>query len=75
MPRPISVADKAIAKTALTEMFVDFSDAEGEPYPAGTAGLIADELLSAASRVKFQPSTRQLVMTIDLAFGQDTDTE
>jgi hypothetical protein len=66
---PVTVAAKAIANAALTEMFLEFSDENGDPTGAKLAVLIADELLGQASRVRFQPSTQQLVLTFDLAFN------
>jgi hypothetical protein len=66
MPRAIHVADRAIANAALTELLIHVEDQEGKLYPAGTATAMAAEILDAASKVKFQPSTRQLVLTFDL---------
>lgn len=69
-PIPIPVADDAIAQVALTNMFRGFCDSEGEMYSdQELPGLIAKELLVRAARVRFQPSTRQLVLTFDLAFN------
>lgn len=65
MGRPIPVADKAVAQAALTALFEPMDD----------AGEIADVVIEAASRVRFQPSTRQLVITLDLAMGDKSDTE
>lgn len=70
-PKPVPVADKAIANAALTEMFLTFSDPEGEPTGPAMAVVIAEELVTRASKIRFQPSTRQLVLTYDLSFGGD----
>lgn len=68
--RVIPVADKAIATAALTEILtVEFAAATGDSNPE-TAALVAAGLVNQASRVVFQPSTRQLVLKFDLAFGE-----
>lgn len=65
----INVADKAIANAALTEVLMNgIEEATGDPN-ATTAILLADYLITQASKVRFQPSTRQLVLTFDLAFN------
>jgi len=61
MGRPIPVADQAVAQAALTAIL--------EPHAGSDAEQFADALIRDASKVKFQPSTRQLVMTFDLAFS------
>lgn len=65
----INVADKAIANAALTEMFLNFTDPQGNPTGPEMAVVIAEELVTQASKIRFQPSTRQLVLTFDLAFN------
>lgn len=74
--RAIPVADKAIANAALTEiLMVEFASATGDANPQ-TATLVAAGLINQAAKVRFQPSTRQLVLTYDLAFGEpDTSSE
>ena len=64
MGRPVPVADKAVAQAALSSLLTD-------EYDAGYS-LVAEFLVDTASRVRFQPSTRQLVLTFDLAMGSDT---
>lgn len=64
MARSIPVADQAIASAAMEEIAAIYE----------AAGISDDVsfpqfLLECASRVKFQPSTRQLVLTFDLATG------
>jgi len=63
MGRPIPVADKAVAESALISVLENVADLDF------TADAIAAELVRTASKVRFQPSTRQLVMTFDLAFS------
>ena len=66
MSRPIPVADKAVAQSALIEVLEQID-------PSGfTPVAVAVELVCTASKVRFQPSTRQLVLTFDLAMGSDT---
>ena len=65
----INVADQAIAQTALTEVLAA-SIMDVTSYPdREQAALHAAFLLGKASKVRFQPSTRQLVLTFDLAFN------
>lgn len=72
----VNVADAAVAQAALTALFKDFCDADGQPYDdTDIPSLVAQELISGAARVRFQPSTRQLVLTFDLAFGDQPDTQ
>ena len=61
MGRPVPVADKAVAQAALSSLLTDEYDASYSEF-----------LVDTASRVRFQPSTRQLVLTFDLAMGSDT---
>ena len=65
MGRPIPVADAAVAEAALIAVL--------EQIDAGefTADEISAHLIATASKVRFQPSTRQLVLTFDLAMGGD----
>lgn len=68
----INVADKAVAQAALTEVLSDLLDSKEHPEledPIGLADETVSYLLGKASRVRFQPSTRQLVLTFDLAFN------
>jgi hypothetical protein len=63
----VNVTDMAVAQAALVAMLsrADLED---------SVQTLADQLISAASKVRFQPSTRQLVLTFDLTFGvTDTD--
>jgi hypothetical protein len=66
MGRPIPVADEAVAQAALIAILsrVDLED---------SVQTLAEVLIQDASKVRFQPSTRQLVLTFDLAFSA-TDT-
>ena len=66
MGRPIPVADKAVGMAALIAVLEDL---DGVPLDQADREAIAVHLIAAASKVKFQPSTRQLVMTFDLAFS------
>jgi len=59
-----NVADKAIAQVALTEILARSTDSD-------VAVHIAEDVLRQTSSVKFRPSTRQLVLTFDLAFGDE----
>lgn len=63
--RPIPVADLAVAEAALKQIAQIYSDSGLDQT------MSFDEfLLECASKVKFQPSTRQLVLTFDLATGE-----
>lgn len=66
MSEPIPVADEAVALAALARITRHLLK-EGEDL------LIAHILVSQASRVQFRPSTRQLVLTFDLAMGEPSD--
>lgn len=59
----ISIGDEAIAQVAMTKMFEAFAGS------GLTEEGMADWFLRKASKVRFQPSTRQLVLTFDLAFN------
>lgn len=62
--RKVAVADKAIASAALEEIAAEYDSASDS---AGGMELTFPQfLLEYASRVRFQPSTRQLVLTFDL---------
>lgn len=65
--KPVPVADKAIAEAALTALF--------ELAEFMTPADAAAYLIETASKIRFQPSTRQLIVTIDLAMGGDTPGE
>lgn len=71
MARPIPVADLAVAKAALVQIVEIFNESGLDQT------MTFDEfLLDCASKVKFQPSTRQLVLTFDLATGgQESGTD
>ena len=72
MARPIPVADKAVAQAALTDLMAA-AVTNVTSYPDREQGAwLAAELIGFASKVRFQPSTRQLVLTFDLAMGSDT---
>jgi hypothetical protein len=73
MPEPIPVADRAIANAALTELLIHVEDEEGQLYKPGTATAMAAAILYRAAKVRFQPSTRQLVLTFDLAMSPAED--
>ncbi len=64
MAHQIPVTDQAVAQVAMTVLLTQILAFEvtGEPVPGSLAG----KLVEAASRVKFQPSTRQLVFTFNL---------
>lgn len=67
MAHQIPVTDQAVAQVAMTVLLTELlaSEATGEPNPAS----LAAALIHATSRVKFQPSTRQLVLTFNLDMG------
>jgi len=71
--KPIPVADKAIANAALTELLMDAFEAATDDRNAATAVMVSADLLDRAARIRFQPSTRQLVLTFDLAMGETTE--
>ena len=64
MGRPIAVSDAAIAVVAMRRVLEDVD-------PDTTIAAVAESVIDAASKVRFQPSTRQLVLTFDLAMGPD----
>lgn len=69
MARKIPVADVAIAEAALdqiSQIYYDSGLGEQETPP------FQRFLLECASKVRFQPSTRQLVLTFDLDMSGDT---
>jgi hypothetical protein len=66
----VNLADKVIGEVALAELINEVRKLprfDGDWSPAEWS----EELLKRASKVKFQPSTRQLVLTFDLAFGSN----
>lgn len=67
MARKIPVADTAIARAALDELVQIFNDSGLDQTMTST-----EFFLDCASKVKFQPSTRQLVLTFDLDMSGDT---
>lgn len=69
MARSIPVADQAIAEAALSKLDEIYNEAglvDTMTYPLF--------MLECASRVRFQPSTRQLVLTFDLDMSSDQST-
>lgn len=70
MPAPIPVADEAIAQVALTTLLTNILSTEvtTESDPAS----VAKKLLASAA-VRFQPSTRRLVLSFDLAMSTAED--
>lgn len=60
----LNVADEAVAIAALEQLYANYlgSSDGGDNF--------TEYLVSQASRVQFQPSTRQLVLKFDLAFGE-----
>ena len=71
MGTPIPVADAAVAHVAMTVLFDKILDGEISGEPESTS--IAGKLVDAATRVQFQPSTRRLVLTFDLAMSPAED--
>lgn len=68
----VNVADKAIAQVALASVTAGHLDKYPElEDPEGLSEAMAAFLLDKASKVRFQPSTRQLVLTFDLAFNSN----
>lgn len=68
----INVADKAIANAALYEVLIEHYAKYPElEAPIELAEATAAHLTRSASKVRFQPSTRQLVLTFDLAFNSN----
>lgn len=64
MARKIPVADKAIAEAALSALIHQENGMDpAEAWP------LAEQMVRAASKVRFQPSTRQLVLTFDLGMS------
>lgn len=73
MARRIPVADKAVAQAALEEIAAEY---DRVTESAGGNDLTFTEfLLEWAAKVRFQPSTRQLVMTFDLGMGEQPDAD
>lgn len=60
--RPIPVADQTIAMSVLDQVYASWLKDETDE------GLAA-WILQHTAKVRFQPSTRQLVLTFDLAFN------
>lgn len=60
---PLNVADEAVATAALEQIYANYlgSSDGGDSF--------TEYLLTQASKVQFQPSTRQLILKFDLAFG------
>ena len=67
---PIPVADEAVAQVAMTVLFDNIlaSEVTAEPDPVSLA-----KKLLASAQVRFQPSTRRLVLTFDLAMSPTED--
>lgn len=70
MPTPIPVADEAVAQVALTTLLENILSTEPTTEPG--AASVAKKLLSSAA-VRFQPSTRRLVLSFDLAMSPAED--
>lgn len=70
MPAPIPVADEAVAQVAMTVLLTDILATEPttEPDPASVA-----KKLLASAQVRFQPSTRRLVLSFDLAMSNSEE--
>jgi len=68
MAHPIPVADQAVGMAALIALLDEIDQAT---FESSDIDGIAAHLIAAASKVRFQPSTRQLVMTFDLAMRAD----
>lgn len=68
MPAAIPVADEAVAQVAMTVLLTEILSTEvtTEPDPAA----VAKKLLASAA-VRFQPSTRRLVLSFDLAMSPE----
>lgn len=71
MGRRVPVADKAIAEAALAAIETEYDQAC--EAAGGNSLTFGEFLLEWASKVKFQPSTRQLVITLDLGMGDAGD--
>ena len=69
MAGQIPVADAAVAQVALTRLLEDVLASEKSTEP--DAMTMAYKILAATSGVKFQPSTRRLVLSFDLAMSGD----
>lgn len=71
MALKIPVADEAVAEVAVTKLLerILTTEVTTEPDPRS----MALKVLEAASRVQFQPSTRRLVLSFDLAMSPDED--
>ena len=65
MGRPVPVADRVIARGTLEELHNSWGEDD-------SGASLAEFMVAAASKVRFQASTRQLVLTFDLAMGSDT---
>lgn len=64
MGAPIKVADTAVGMAALIALL---DEIDREVYIVADIDSVAAHILAAASKVRFQPSTRQLVLTFDLS--------
>ena len=60
----LNVADEAVAIAALDKLYQNYLTAE-DGHDSFTEYLVAQ-----AAKAQFQPSTRRLVLTFDLAFGE-----
>jgi hypothetical protein len=70
MPAPIPVADEAVAQVAMTVLLESILATEPTTEPDPTS--VAKKLLASAM-VRFQPSTRRLVLSFDLAMSSGED--
>lgn len=70
-----NVADQAVAVAAMTAVLDQISGSQATDNYAnnGSSRDVVEFLVGEASRVQFRPSTRQLVLTYDLAFGTPED--
>jgi hypothetical protein len=66
VPIKVSVADRAVGMAAMVSLLDQIDSAT---YESTDLDGIADHILAAASKVRFQPSTRHLVLTFDLAMS------
>ena len=71
MALKIPVGDEAVAEVAITKLLERILATEVTTEPESRS--MALKVLEAASRVQFQPSTRRLVLSFDLAMSPDED--
>ena len=68
---PIPVTDRAVAQVAMTVLFDETlaNQPTGEPQ----ADALAAALVDSAAVVRFQPSTRRIILTFDLGMSPEED--